>query len=235
MATITAIPTKAPTATVRAAIYARISQDTEGKSLGVQRQAKECRELARRRGWQVVDVYEDNDLSAYSGKVRPAYQRLLEDIRAGAVNAVVTWHPDRLHRSTRELLDFIDVVHPMGCTVETVQAGDLNLFTASGEAVAVTLSAWSRYESRQKSDRLKAKHRELAAAGKDGGGGRPFGYEDDRMTVRLDEAILIREAADRILAGEGIRSICRDWTARGVKTVKGGAWNPHVVRRMLTT
>jgi site-specific DNA recombinase len=223
------------TATVRAALYTRISQDTEGKALGVQRQAKECRELARRRGWSVVEVYTDNDLSAYTGKLRPAYQRLVEDIRAGTINAVIAWHPDRLHRSTRELLDFADMARETGCTVETVQSGDMNLFSPSGKAVAVTLSAWSRYESEQKSERLKAKHRELAAAGKDAGGGRPFGYDPDRKTIRLDEALLIREAAERVLAGEGINGICRDWTARGIKSAKGHAWHRRVMTAMLAS
>lgn len=229
------LKTVAATATIRAAIYARISQDTEGKSLGVDRQVKECRELARRRGWSVVDVYKDNNLSAYSGKVRPDYQRLVEDIRTGAISAVITWHPDRLHRSTRELLDFVDVVQQAGCTVETVQSGDLNLFSPSGKAVAVTLSAWSRYESEQKSERLKAKHRELAAAGKDAGGGRPFGYESDRKTIRLDEAVLVREAAERVLAGESISGICRDWASRGIKSAKGHDWHRRVMTAMLSS
>jgi site-specific DNA recombinase len=88
-----------PAAAVRVALYCRISQDGEGQGLGVARQEADCRHLAERRGWDVVEVYIDNDLSAYSGKARPAYQRLLADIEAGRVEAVVAWHPDRLHRS----------------------------------------------------------------------------------------------------------------------------------------
>ena len=54
-----------------AAIYARISSDQDGTTLGVQRQLEDCRKLAADLGWQVVDEYVDNDLSAYSGKRRP--------------------------------------------------------------------------------------------------------------------------------------------------------------------
>ena len=43
----------------------------------------ECRELADRLGWTVVEVYCDNDLSAYSGKRRPQYEQLLSDIESG--------------------------------------------------------------------------------------------------------------------------------------------------------
>jgi hypothetical protein len=53
---------------VRAAIYVRISSDRTGAGLGVARQEEDCRALCERLGWQVVRVYPDNDVSAYSGK-----------------------------------------------------------------------------------------------------------------------------------------------------------------------
>jgi site-specific DNA recombinase len=67
--------------TRRAAIYCRISRDRIGAGLGVERQETECRELAARLGWTVAVVYVDNDISAYSGKARPGYRALLEDLK----------------------------------------------------------------------------------------------------------------------------------------------------------
>ena len=81
-----------------AAIYVRISRDRAGAGLGVERQEHDCRELAARLGWPVVEVFTDNDLSAYSGRPRPAYRAMIEAVRAGRVQAVLAWHPDRLHR-----------------------------------------------------------------------------------------------------------------------------------------
>ena len=86
-----------------AAVYCRISQDREGAGLGVTRQEADCRALCERRGWTVVEVYTDNDVSAYSGKPRPNWARLIEDVRAGHIGAIVGWHVDRLTRSPREL------------------------------------------------------------------------------------------------------------------------------------
>jgi site-specific DNA recombinase len=62
-----------------AAVYARISSDIERSGLGVKRQVQDCRRLAASLGWTVAEDYIDNDLSAYSGKARPAYQRMLDD------------------------------------------------------------------------------------------------------------------------------------------------------------
>jgi site-specific DNA recombinase len=58
----------------RAAIYCRISQDRAGAGLGVERQREDCAALADRLGWNVVETFTDNDLSAYSGKPRAGYR-----------------------------------------------------------------------------------------------------------------------------------------------------------------
>src|SRR4051812_12534367 len=44
-------------------IYVRISDDKAGDAAGVRRQEKDCRELAEQRGWHVVEVFEDNDIT----------------------------------------------------------------------------------------------------------------------------------------------------------------------------
>ena len=80
------------------AIYARISQDRASEGLGVQRQLKDCRAEAVRRGWTVADEYVDDDISAYTGKSRPNYRRMLDDLRDRRVDSVIVWHLDRLHR-----------------------------------------------------------------------------------------------------------------------------------------
>ena len=93
--------------TVRAGIYCRISQDASGEALGVARQSEECQVICERSGWTIGGLYVDNDLSAYSGKPRPEYDRLMNDVAGGLLDVVVAWHPDRLHRSPAELEEFI--------------------------------------------------------------------------------------------------------------------------------
>ena len=46
---------------IPAAIYVRISDDTEGDRAGVKRQESDCRAVCERRGWPVAGIYEDND------------------------------------------------------------------------------------------------------------------------------------------------------------------------------
>src|SRR3954453_7056807 len=84
-----------------AAIYARISSDQAGEGLGVQRQVEDCCKLAANLGWEVGEEYVDNDFSAYSGKPRPGYLRMLGDVASGARDGVLVYHLDRLTRRPR--------------------------------------------------------------------------------------------------------------------------------------
>jgi DNA invertase Pin-like site-specific DNA recombinase len=217
-----------------AAIYARISSDPLGDHLGVNRQIADCQTLAERRGWPVAEVYVDDDRSAYSGKVRPAYRRLIGDIRDGTIDAVVVWHLDRLLRQPRELEEFFDVCDRVGLRDMTSVSGDMDLASHDGQFLARILGAVARKESDDKSRRITRKHLELAQAGRAvGGGDRPFGWRADRRTVEPTEAPAIREAAARIRAGDSLRSVAADWNARGITSVRGGAWSIQVLRRML--
>lgn len=218
----------------RVAVYCRISRDPGGDELGVRRQEQDCRQLAEARGWEVGEVFVDDDRSAYTGKPRPGYEAMLAALEERRVDAVIAWHPDRLHRRPVELEAFIDLVERTGAKVATVQAGDYDLASATGRMTARVVGAVARHESEHKSERLRRKHRELAEAGRlSGGGTRPFGYEVDRVTVVEAEAALIRQAVDHVLAGGSVRSVCADWARRGVQTPTGRSWVPWTVREML--
>jgi DNA invertase Pin-like site-specific DNA recombinase len=219
---------------VRAAVYARISSDREGEQLGVKRQVADCETLADRKGWKVVERYVDNDVSAYRGSSRPEYRRLLDDLTRGLLDAVVVWHLDRLHRQPKELEEFFEVADAAGVTRLASVTGDVDLATDDGRFMARIQGAVAKKESDDKSRRIRRKAQEIAEAGRVGGGGtRPFGFERDRVKVRPSEATVIRECADRLLAGESIRSICADLNERSIATVTGKAWSTQVLRGML--
>ena len=223
-------------AVTRAAIYTRISRDRIGIGAGVDRQEADCRALCEAREWSVVEVFTDNDLSAYrSRKPRPRYTSMMEAVRGGQLDVIVAWHPDRLHRSPLELEAFIDDVEAAAIQVVTVGSGEFDLSTASGRMTARVVGAVARHESEQKSERIRRKHRQLAEEGKSAGGGptRPFGFEDDRITHNTDEADLIRDAVKSVIAGGSIRGITFDWDAKGVTTTTGLRVYPTAVRRIL--
>jgi site-specific DNA recombinase len=227
-----------PKLQLTAGIYARISDvrrdDGTQERLGVERQVRPCRQLARRKGWTVVEpVYEDNDLNAFLGKRRPGYEQLLADAKTGRMNVIVAWHADRLTRQPTENEALIELAERYGIQLATV-TGEHDLATPWGRLHFRMLGSIARYESEHRAERLRLKFDELARAGRPKAGGyRPFGFEADKLTVNEVEAALLGQAAERVLAGDGLYAITRDWEARGIVTPAGNAWNTTSLRRAL--
>jgi DNA invertase Pin-like site-specific DNA recombinase len=214
-------------------VYVRISQDREGAGLGVARQEEDCRALCDRKGWQVARVYPDNDVSAYSGKPRKEWTRLLADINDGLIDAVCCWHVDRLTRTPRELEDVIDLHDKAGIQLATV-TGEIDLNTPTGRLVARTLGAAARHESEHKGERRRRAELQAAQAGKPhASGSRGYGYALDHMTVIDGEAAVIGEMAARVLAGETVGSVAADLNTRGIPTTNGKLWRASSVREVL--
>ena len=218
---------------VQAAIYARISRDASGEGLGVERQLSDCRKIAEQRGWIVAEEYVDNDISAFGGKIRPAYERMLEDISAGQRDAVIVYNSDRLHRRPIEFEQFSLICEAAGLSLVAAVTGDLDMGNDDGMFLARILSAAAAKESARKSARLKRKALETAELGKPNGGRRPFGYTQDQLEVVESEAAVIRAMAERYLAGESLGSLTVWLQENEVPTVYGGEWHTSTIRQTL--
>jgi DNA invertase Pin-like site-specific DNA recombinase len=199
----------------------------------VARQREDCLNLCRERGWRQPTEYVDNDISAYSGKKRPAYERMLTDIKAGKLDAVVVWDLDRLHRRPIELEHFIDLADTHRLALATV-SGDTDLGTDSGRLFARIKGAVARSEGERKSARQRRAQLQAAQRGLPAGGPRAFGYERDGLTVRDPEAKALRDAYASLLAGRSMVGIARDLDAAGFVTGRlGRRFNHSAARAVL--
>lgn len=211
---------------MRAAIYARISLDKEGAGLGTERQLADCRALIAAKGWTLAGEHVDNDISAFSGKHRPAFEAMLK--ARDDYDTVVVWKSDRLARRGRDLQRFLDT----GVTLTSCTEPE---FTGStGLLMLRILSGFAEHESGVKSERVARKMRAKAENGDPhAGGARAYGFSPDGRQIVQDEAERIREAARRILAGETLSAVLSDWTAQGVPTTRGGRWSTSNLSRLL--
>ncbi len=213
-----------------AAVYARISADQGGQGLGVQRQLEDCRKLAADRGWVIGAEYVDNDISAYSGKPRPAYARMISDVTGGLRDAVLVYNLDRLHRRPVELEEFVTLCEKAGVREVATVTADIDLGNDDGLFMARIFAAFAAKESGRRSARIRRKMDQNATAGLPHGPAR----EDDKITIRETEAAIIRVLVDRFLAGESVRSLASWLTTTGVATPGGGAnWKTGTLRQML--
>jgi DNA invertase Pin-like site-specific DNA recombinase len=216
-----------------AAIYARISADVEGTGLGVARQVQDCRKLAADRGWPVGDEYVDNDVSAYSGKPRREYTRMLDDLKSGARDAVIVYNLDRLHRRPVELEEFVTLCESAGVRDVATVTADIDLGNDDGLFMARIFAAFAAKESGRKSARVRRKMLQNAEQGLPHGSARPFGYESDKITLRETEAKVVREMVDRYLAGASIRSLTIWLNDTGIAPAVSKSWQTTAVRQIL--
>ena len=216
-------------------MYARISQDRTGEGLSVERQRADCHKVATDKNWTITSEYVDNDISAYSGKVRPGFESMLEDMESGQFDAVVVYHQDRLTRQPAEFEKFLSTFQRAGVQFYATARGESNIGEGDGIMTARIYAAVAANQSDSASRRIKRKNDERAAAGLPHvTGQRSFGYELDRMTVVESEAVVIRKLATKFLAGDSLISLAAWLQSEGVKTATGrNEWRVPTVRNLL--
>lgn len=229
--------------TKSAAIYARLSVDRDGKKVGIDTQLEDSRRLAKERGWTIVDEYIDRNLTAADKLVaRPEYNRLVADFEARRFDALVCWDLDRLTRQPRQLEDWIDAAESREVVLVTAN-GEADLGTDGGRLYARLKVAVAKGETERASARQKRSKQARRESGKWHGGPAPFGYraKDSTLVPEPREKELIEEAAKRLLEGESLHSIVKDWNNPTVPggiepknpTRKGEHWRQSNLRRML--
>ncbi len=216
----------------RAFVYLRQSLDRTGSGAAVERQREDCLKLCAERGWDVAQVYVDNDVSASSRKPRPGYQRMLEAVETGGAEVVVAWHVDRLTRRLTELEELIDLAQRTGLRIATV-TGDVDLSTDAGRLVGRILASVARGEVERKGARQKRAQQQAAEQGRPAGGRRPFGYASDGVTINESEARHVREAYADVMHGASLKSIARRWNDARALTTAGNEWAHGTVRGVL--
>jgi DNA invertase Pin-like site-specific DNA recombinase len=206
---------------MRAAVYCRISKDVnDGQS--VEDQEQDCRELAARRGLDVVSVHTDNDISGYKGKRRTGFEALMAEINSGAIDAVIAPHIDRITRNRKEGARFLDAIIAKEVPGYFRSSPDVDPTTATGRMIADFMLTLARGESERISERVTTANRHRAERGQFTTTHRTFGYTRDGMPQE-PEATAIRQAVVDVLAGTSLESIAKRWNDNGLQTTLAGA------------
>jgi DNA invertase Pin-like site-specific DNA recombinase len=167
-----------------AALYLRVSTDKQT----VKNQEIELRQVAERRGWQVVEVYDDAGISGSKGrKDRPGLDRMLKDAQKGRFDIVMAWAIDRVGRSLIDLLHTIQ--HLEACGVDLyLDQQNIDTITPMGKLIFQITGAFAEFERSMIRQRINLG---LERARKHGTkSGAPIG----RAPVDADKAAIAREA-----------------------------------------
>lgn len=217
----------------RIGIYLRISFDDEGEGLGVARQEEDCRAVVARRGWDVAGVYVDNNKSAFRKNVfRKDFERLLKDLRSGVLDGFATYDIDRLARQPRDGERIIDIYEDSGRPFAAV-TNELDLSTPDGIFMFRLMVSIANKSSKDTSRRTKRKNQERWEKGLPHGSRRPYGYDDDMMTLHAVEAPIFKEVGRKFLSGWSYKEIAYWMNEQDYKTTLGRLWYPITISNML--
>lgn len=185
-------------------------------------------------GWAALEtLYDDGGFSGGSLD-RPAIRRLMTDIAAGLVDAVVVYKIDRLSRS---LVDFSSLLGRFEANkvdfVAVTQA--FNTTSSMGRLTLNVLLSFSQFERELASERLRDKAAATRAQGLWLNGRRPFGYRLDkgRLTIDPVEAETVRSIFRRYVQLRSTRLVAEELNRRSVKNGAGTDFSRQVVTRLL--
>jgi DNA invertase Pin-like site-specific DNA recombinase len=136
----------------RAALYVRVSADAQT----VENQISELREVAERRGWQVIEIYKDAGISGAKGRdQRPGLDTMLKDASRRKFDVVMAWAIDRLGRSLIDLLRTIQDLKAVGVDLYLDQQ-HLDTTTPTGKLLFQVTDAFSEFERSMIRQRVNA-------------------------------------------------------------------------------
>jgi DNA invertase Pin-like site-specific DNA recombinase len=146
----------------RAALYVRVSTDHQS----VENQIRDLRHVAKRRGWEVVETYNDVGVSGAKARdQRPGLDALLKDASRGKFDVVLAWAIDRLGRSLIDLLGTIQ--HLEACKVDLyLDQQSIDTTTPMGKLVFQVTGAFAEFERSMIRQRVRAGLRRAVAQGK---------------------------------------------------------------------
>jgi DNA invertase Pin-like site-specific DNA recombinase len=180
----------------------------------------------------VGEVLVDPDRSAWNPAVkRPAWDELMDRLERGVSGGFIVFDLERWTRQPPEAERIIELAARGLLVLDSESEYDLT--TPNGKKAFRDAINAAAYYSDRLSTRTRRGKRLKAMAGEPNGTLRPFGFEDDRVTVREDEAAVLRDLTARFLAGETQDALLRNLNDRGSTTSLGNKWKDVSLRALL--
>ena len=218
-----------------AGIYIRVStedQAREGFSLG--EQEEKLRQLCKYKDFEIYKVYKDAGISAKNMKDRPAFQQMLEDMKAGKLNYIVAYKLDRVTRSVRDLEVLISTLEQYHCYL-ICDRDDVNTSTANGRFFVRMLTVLSQLEIEIVSERTKFGLNGAIKAGHIPGQC-PLGYyrdKDKSLKVDITTKELVLRIFEMYLEGKSYQTIANILNEEKVLSPNKKKWCDSTIDRII--
>ncbi|HPD89246.1 MAG TPA: recombinase family protein [Oscillospiraceae bacterium] len=222
----------------RVAAYCRVSSSSEEQLHSCAAQVKFHTEmLTADETCEFVGVYADEGISGTSVKKRFQFMKMIEDCRAGKIDAVITKSVSRFGRNTVDTLVYTRELKILGIDIY-FEKENLHSTSPDGELMLTLMAAFAESESESMSENIKWGLREAYKKGQAESLplGKFYGYKQENRTISIieEEAKVIRRIYDEYLMGLNSAEIAGKLTAEGIPTERGNSvWHETVIRKIL--
>ncbi|GAA4506322.1 recombinase family protein [Actinoallomurus oryzae] len=230
-------------------VYARLSRDSDA-STSIASQTAACRAYAEQRGWRVLFVAEDVDVSGASKlEDRAGMSTVLDSL--GSADYVIAAKLDRYARSVLEFARLLRAADDSGATLVTA---DGTLSPDTSKLVVHVLSAFAEYERDMIKARINASKNHLRTVGRWLGGAAPYGYRlikrdgGTYLDIDPEAAAIVRDCAEKLTRhGASLAGLARELNGRGIlppadharqragRKTRGAKWSTTTLRDVLVT
>ena len=146
----------------KAVIYSRVSTDKQT----VDNQLKVLREVAEKKGLEVVREISDEGISGAKGRdEREGFDELIKGAVKKEFDIILVWDVSRLGRSLKHLVSFLDDIHSSNCDLYIHQSG-MDTTSASGKMMFGMIALFSEFERSMIRERVIAGQQRAKAEGK---------------------------------------------------------------------
>ncbi|MCO8238510.1 recombinase family protein [Streptococcus suis] len=215
-----------------------MSTDQEEQLSSYENQVNYYREfISKHEDYELVDIYADEGISATDTKKRDAFNRLIQDCRAGKVDRILVKSISRFARNTLDCIKYVRELKELGVGV-TFEKENIDSLDSKGEVLLTILSSLAQDESRSISENATWGIRKKFERGEVRVNTTKFmGYDKDengRLIINPQQAETVKFIYEKFLDGYSPESIAKYLNDNEISGWTGKAnWYPSAIQKML--
>lgn len=222
-------------------LYPRVSTEMQVDGYSLEGQKNGLKRFADREEMEIVGIYEDAGKSGKSIEGRPAFKKMLSDIKNGLeIDYILVYKLSRFGRNAADILNSLEFVQSYGINLICIEEG-IDSSQTSGKLLISVLSAVAEIERENIIEQTMNGRREKARQGGWNGGFAPYGYylKDNQLLIEETEAEAIRIIFDKFANSDiGLGGVAKYLNLQGIKKIprQNGTletWSSHFIRLIL--
>lgn len=221
-------------------IYVRVSTEEQAKEgYSIRAQEEKLKQYATLKDWHIYSVYADEGISGKDIDGRPAIKRLIADITSGKVKNVLVYKIDRLTRSTKNLIELVELFNQNKCAFNSLNES-IDTATATGRMFLKIIGIFAEFERENLVERVRLGFERKAREGHSNSAGiTSYGYSRENgskiQKIENEQAQIVRRIFNMYLHDNyNFSRIAKTLNAENIASKRGKKWLIVAIKDILT-